>query len=769
MRKLYTLIAGLIFSLVLLKVQAQNDVANFTFTTSGNTVHFTNSSGTVPNDTALRRCYWQFGDGTSQLTFFSVNPYHNYSSPGTYQACLYLMRRVTPNATNGDSLVLVSSVCKSISITAADSCRANFETISTNPASLGEYFIAQPWHNNNKKPIYICWDFGDNHDTCIQYSTTFTGSYAVFHQYANFSSYNACVKITYDGGCQSSYCKHVVTGVQDSCKANFQTLSVSSTTLGRYFVAQPWNNHNKKPVQVCWNFGDGHDTCVQYSTTYSGSYAVYHLYQHSGAYNACVNILYDGGCSSRFCNTIQLGGTTDSCSVNFETLTTNSTSTGRYFIAQPWNSNNKKPIQVCWNFGDSHDTCMQYNTTFTGQYAVYHLYSHPGTYYACVSIRYDGGCESHYCKTVQIPGSQDSCKASFERIPVSTTVNPLTVAFHAITGDNQNKKPSRICWTFGDNRDTCITYSETYSGSYNVGHTYLQSGHYQVCVDILYYGGCEAKKCDTITVILPPDTCRVQVFEATTSLNSLIRGFYALPVSSNNRRVERICWNFGDGNDTCITQTSLNFNPAYSIRHTYPGPGTYHICVTITFAGGCITEKCIETVIRSTSDICGGYFVDSLTGPRTFKFRGQSIHNPNDNVISYHWAFGDGSTDAGKEVIHTFGPGNNFEVCLSITTQQGCESRICKRLIIPGINASILQLSPNPVISNLHVVFISNFSETINIRIVNSYGTPVRTYVRNVTAGPNVWDFDLSNLIPGVYSFTIQSPDQLASSIFLKQ
>src|SRR4051812_19850377 len=79
-----------------------------------------------------------------------------------------------------------------------DSCSANFETQTANATPLGKYFIAQPWNSGNKKPVYICWTFGDNHDTCIQYLTSFTGGYAVFHQYANAGNYNVCVTIHYD-------------------------------------------------------------------------------------------------------------------------------------------------------------------------------------------------------------------------------------------------------------------------------------------------------------------------------------------------------------------------------------------------------------------------------------------------------------------------------------------------------------------------------------------------------------------------------------------
>src|SRR5574338_1208442 len=177
MRKFYPFITGFFLSLVVIQAQAQNDVAGFTYVSSGNTFHFTNTSTTVPNDTASRRCYWQFGDGNTLTTFFSVNPYHSYSQPGTYEVCLRLLKMVTIQGTTNDSLVLISSVCKTIAITAPDSCSANFETLSSNASSLGKYFLAIPWHNNKKSPVKICWSFGDNRDTCINYEPTIATQY----------------------------------------------------------------------------------------------------------------------------------------------------------------------------------------------------------------------------------------------------------------------------------------------------------------------------------------------------------------------------------------------------------------------------------------------------------------------------------------------------------------------------------------------------------------------------------------------------------------
>jgi hypothetical protein len=159
---------------------------------------------------------------------------------------------------------------------------------------------------------------------------------------------------------------------------------------------------------------------------------------------------------------------------------------------------------------------------------------------------------------------------------------------------------------------------------------------------------------------------------------------------------------------------------------------------------------------------------DSVIGPRTFKFKGFSIHAPNDQVIGYHWTFGDGTSATGQTVTHTYNQAGNYQVCLIITTQLGCETRICRPLQVPGPNQPTLVLSPNPVINVLNVYFLSTHTEQVTIKILNAMGNQVRTYVRNVTMGPNTWTHNLGDLLPGMYSYIVQSPNQLASAIFIK-
>ncbi len=713
------------------------------------------------NNRKPARVCWTFGDGRDTCINYTENytglyaVSHRYNHPGQYEVCVRILYYGGCEAYK----------CGVVQVGEPDRCSADFEKLLTPNNPLLVYFKALPQHNNNRKPARVCWTFGDGRDTCINYPENYTGQYAVSHHYNHPGQYEVCVRILYYGGCEAHKCEVVQVGEPDRCGADFEKILTPNNPLLVYFKALPQHNNNRKPARVCWTFGDGRDTCINYPENYTGLYAVSHRYSHPGQYEVCVRILYYGGCEAHKCGVVQVGEP-DRCSADFEKLLTPNNPLLVYFKALPQHNNNRKPARVCWTFGDGRDTCINYPENYTGQYAVSHHYNHPGQYEVCVRILYYGGCEAHKCAPVQV-GEPDHCAADFEKIQGSVN-NPLQAYFRALPQHDNNRKPAKICWTFGDNRDTCINYPENYTGQYVVSHRYDHPGQYEVCVNILYYGGCEARKCKTI-VIPPPVNCGVHLFETVPSITSLVRGFIALPNSTPPARVVRVCWYFGDGEDTCIMPDAQQTPPFFLIRHTYPAPGVYRACVKILYEGGCLAEDCREVVIRPLSEICGGYMRDSMIAARTFKFKGFSIHNPNDEAISYQWTFGDGSTATGQEVTHTFSIGGNYEVCLRIRTRLGCETTICNTIRVPGNNEPALHLSPNPVENILHADFLSTHTEQVNIKILNSTGTVLRIYTRSVTVGPNTWNFDVASLVPGVYSFVVQSPNQLASALFIKQ
>ncbi|HEX6168622.1 MAG TPA: hypothetical protein VFZ33_02945, partial [Chitinophagaceae bacterium] len=478
-----------------------------------------------------------------------------------------------------------------------ETCRANFEESPTPNSPLSKKFIAETWHSEQKRPVYICWKFGDGRDTCIQYSNTNPGPYTVVHHYQQPGVYEVCVRIVYEGGCEATKCKAVYVTIPDACRADFEKLALTPTInpLHVTFKALPWHNGNKKPKKICWTFGDGRDTCIEYSTGYTGSYLVSHRYNHRGTYDVCVKILYDGGCEASKCKPVQINEP-DRCGADFERIPDTSTNDLLVagFKAIPSHNNNKLPKVICWKFGDGKDTCIEYAQNFSGPYTVRHRYNVPGTYTVCVKITYYGGCEAYQCKPIVIT-RPDECRADFEKLPISLSNNPLTVTYKALPWHNNNKKPKQICWRFGDGKDTCISYPENYTGSYFVRHTYREPGQYEVCIKIIYFGGCESYKCKRVNI---GEFCRAdfEKLPVNTTADPLVAHFKALPIHSLDKKPKTICWRFGDGKDTCINYPE-NYTGLYGVRHEYDHPGQYEVCIKIIYYGGCEVKNCKQVQV----------------------------------------------------------------------------------------------------------------------------------------------------------------------------
>jgi PKD repeat protein len=520
--------------------------------------------------------------------------------------------------------------------------------------------------------------------------------------------------------------------------------------------------------RAVWLFGDGtrEKTLALLGTK--------HQYAGPGTYTVCLKIYRynenrtDSVVVADVCKTLvlQTTNTPESCKADFEVGANASSPLKRTLVAQPWHSSNKRPERICWTFGDGRDTCITYNPDQANNYAVVHEYTRPGEYKTCMRIQYAGGCVSENCRAVQV-GTTESCTTDFKIEPVSVT--PMARTFTALPQNNLQRKPLRICWTFGDGHDTCVTYTNSFTGPYNVRHTYTRSGDYKVCTRVVYDGGCVAEMCKAHTVAQPPapgNDCGVKASEVAAANNLLERRFYATLASG--QKAERICWSFGDGRDTCYALSDPPTTQSLTIGHRYPAPGVYRLTVSVWYSGGCMAHAVKEVDIRSGSSLCGAYISDSLVAPGVYGFRGFGIVGPNDRVSSYHWTFGDGSSSTGPQATHKFA-GGTYQVCLLTKTEKGCEAKVCKTLVVPSSQAGVLQVTPNLVLSELHVLFQSTQPETVTISIFNANGVLVRSYTRSAVAGANKWAFDVAGLPKGVYSVVVHSASQLASTVFIKQ
>src|SRR5215207_6571898 len=144
-------------------------------------------------------------------------------------------------------------------------------------------------------------------------------------------------------------------------------------------------------------------------------------------------------------------------------------------------------------------------------------------------------------------------------------------------------------WSFGDGS---LAITGPLAG---ITHHYNSAGTYQVCLKIWRYSNTSndsvllGSECKSVT-LQQHCTAGFQWADSI-STNSLAHhvGFFGFGSSNSNKIIKEICWNFGDGTDTCIIAT-VGTVPLLNIRHNYTQNGSYNVCIRIKYDGGCVAE-----------------------------------------------------------------------------------------------------------------------------------------------------------------------------------
>jgi PKD repeat protein len=280
------------------------------------------------------------------------------------------------------------------------------------------------------------------------------------------------------------------------------------------------------------------------------------------------------------------------------------------------------------------------------------------------------------------------------------TVNGNTVIF-----EDQSTADGNITnynWDFGDGNT---------SSEQNPTYTYAAPGTYNVCLTITAHNpGCTATFCHHVVIAAPPPgTCQAAFVANQPDPAQPTIDFTDQSTSDGN--IGTWEWDFGDGN------TSNDQNPS----HTYPGPGVYLVCLTITDDDGhCTSHVCHHLVINHPPlHECHAAFSVHQPDPAlpTFDFTDQSTSNG--TIVSWEWDFGDGNTSIDQHPSHTYTSVGAYLVCLTIVDDGGCTSHVCHQIIVhhtpPGhCHASFDAKQPDPAYPSIHFTDLSTSSGNID-------------------------------------------------------
>ncbi len=145
----------------------------------------------------------------------------------------------------------------------------------------------------------------------------------------------------------------------------------------------------------------------------------------------------------------------------------------------------------------------------------------------------------------------------------------------------------------------------------------------------------------------------------------LLVAFDASASSDVNGDVLTYHWDFGDGNSAI----------GITANHTFTNPGIYQVTLTVNDGnGGTDIETVNITVIDATPQPPTANLVANPTNggaPLTVAFDASGSTDPNGDVLTYSWDFGDGNSGAGANINHTYTTIGIYTATLTVNDGNG--------------------------------------------------------------------------------------------------
>lgn len=417
-----------------------------------------------------------------------------------------------------------------------------------------------------------------------------------------------------------------------------------------------------------WDFGDGSSVWGQNPN---------HSYTYSGTYSVCLTIndtAFGGTCTSTYCDSVIVTGTGTPCNytiISYDSL-------GSTFFEPLGSNGSSNGSTYFWDFGDGTTATSSVSSGYSHQYLA------AGTYYYCVTI--------------------DSCPPICDSIVVSYSTPCNVTAGFTYTdngGGNFSFTNTSIAtafdsqWSFDDGNTSYID---------NPSNTYLVDGTYQICLTIVDSGNifgvvCTSTYCDSIVVTglgsgIPCNITAGYTYtdngSGSISFSSIVTGGVA-PYTYN--------WWF-DGTGSTVA------NPT----HNYIN-GQHNATLTVTDVNGCIAwfDDTVTVTSATPCNISAGIsYTDNGNG--NYSFNSTSTGSVNYDV----WNYGDGSSDVGGNVNHTFAANGTYVVSLYVSDSlagMACDDYAYVTIVVTGVS------NPAPCQAG-YSVYLDSMTNVVNV--VNS-------------------------------------------------
>jgi PKD repeat protein len=293
-----------------------------------------------------------------------------------------------------------------------------------------------------------------------------------------------------------------------------------------------------------------------------------------------------------------------------------------------------------WNFGDG--------TTVSGV-TTSHSYVDNGQYFVTLTVFDDEGAKD--TKTMSIIVKN---RAPIAKLTASASIldKQEIVTFDGSGSYDPDGNIVSFSWAFGDG---------TTGTGIHVTHSYFLVGSYTTTLTVTDNDGATDIASTTKTVRNNSPVAIIEDMIKTSYVGDTVT-FNAAKSRDPDGYIVAYAWDFGDG----TTATGI------TVSHAYKDNGVYTVTLIVTDNDGATSSADVPKTVMNRQPVAvftktaGTVNIDEIV-----TFDGSGSYDPDGTIVSFSWAFGDGTTGTGVTIQHAYSRDGIYTMNLTVTDNDG--------------------------------------------------------------------------------------------------
>jgi PKD repeat protein len=618
-------------------------------------------TGSIDSDGEILRYLWDTGDGGKEE---GASATHRYASPGVYQVRLTVQDNAgAGNSIRGDTAAIVVNA-RPIAVVKAAAVVSPGEQV---------LFDGSGSSDTDGRVLAYEWEFGDG--------ASKTGE-KVRHTYEKPGRYPVRLTVEDNSGTANSRAS-----ADFSIRVNSPPVPdaggdrlVNSSEVA--FDARNSRDEDDPIIDYQWDFGD--------RKTARGPEAR-HVYALPGTYKPTLTVRDASGTSS------------SERSVSFQVHVNHPpvADAGSGRVAAPGE-------KIVLDAAFSHDPDGEI-TSYEWEPEVGHVlngrsveyaFSRPGVYQAMLKIRDSASAEDWHSVQITVNDKPVAVIA-----PIPRTAPGRRVFFDGSSSRDSDGAITEAHWDFGDGSPPVQGLSAS--------HVYAKPGRYLAVLTVRDDSQASNNTATSTSMVSVNHAPIANAGPDIYTCSPTVR-FNAMRSQDADRDPLLYYWNFGDSTTGSGQQ----------LTHVYRRPGVYPVRLTVDDCSG-LENAAAEIYIKihiNSSPRPVILAADAVCAGENTLFDAGRSSDPDNDLLTYAWDFGDGEKGEGVNPVHVFRKGGIFQVRLTVSDNSGlaCRSAV-KEHIIEVVDAPVAEAGEDLTVCSNTTVTLDGSGSSGGSRSIQGY------------------------------------------------